>query len=648
MIRLLIHFAVFVLLSTLPLSAQVYTPRVTSDLLPDYTELSRFVDWHRWRGLPEAEKARAIWRFLCDYETGLFPVQGIYEDPDPGPEFAFFDERDVIKVLNVHGHGYCGLLSPTLDGVYAAAGFSDSRIFNMRENHHCVTEVFYDGGWHYFDMDLRGILLKTDGTVASLDEARTVPELWTDPPVKIEPFYPLDDKAKMFESFAPCFLTPMYHWYKNGHTMDFVLRPGESLTRWWQPQGGRWHHPWPNPGGFNLRFLTRKFNQEPRGLKSKHDGWSKWTHGNALFSYSPVLSESYEDFERGVYDCQGVKQTSRGVETAGDSAGRVSFEVRTPYIIVGRVYELDRPEKIDKAATLYYRSLGPATVKVSTDNGLTWSVVDRADHAGGKSSLVDLTPLVLGKYGFLVRFDLGSKSGLAELSLNTWCQLAPVSLPRVFKGANPLHFAAGDRYGHPTTVREIRLNLRDPDQLRRHLVSMNADYRPLRDRAKIKGELVLKVDSKPGTRIKWLTAGGYFHTYAGTKTVENRNAIYYSTAGPEGPWKKVAGPKVPEWVLSWHYGMDEDIILEEPAETVYLKYLGDPGLNQVWVYAHCLARSESSGDRVRVTHGYELEGRPVERTFELSRPGNYSIDCPGEPENRYIRFALESKPAAGD
>ncbi|MBT6628670.1 MAG: hypothetical protein HOB49_16780, partial [Gemmatimonadetes bacterium] len=147
----------------------VFSPRVTTDLQPDYTDVGRFANFSGWRDLPPAEKAVAIWRYITDRKTGLFPVQGIYEDDDPGPEYAFYDERDVSKVLNVHGHGYCGLLSPTLDGVFTHAGFADSRIIRMKENHHCVTEVFYDDAWHYFDVDLRGLLFKADGSVANLE-----------------------------------------------------------------------------------------------------------------------------------------------------------------------------------------------------------------------------------------------------------------------------------------------------------------------------------------------------------------------------------------------------------------------------------------------------------------------------------------------
>ena len=635
-----------IILSAATSRAQVYTPRVNNDRLPDYTDISRFVDFSQWRSLPQAAKAFELWSCLTDSVTGLYPIQGIYEDPDPGPEFSFFDERDLVKVLNVYGHGYCGLLSPTLDGVYAAAGFSDSRIFNMRENSHCVTEVFYDDGWHYFDMDLRGVLFRPDGMVASLKEAQTVRGLWTDPQIKIEPFYPLDDKAQMYQSFSGCFVTPMYHWYKNGHTMDFSLRPGETLTRYWRPQGSRWHDPWTNPGGFDLSFIRKKFEQEPRGLKSKHDGWSKWTHGNALFSYSPRLTDDYEDFERGVYDSQGVKLTAAGVESVPEKGRNyVVFEVRTPYIIVGKVHEIDRPDKIDDAAKLYFRSLGPLMVSVSTDNGLTWTGLGGVEYE--QSALLDLTRQVLGKYGYLVRFDFGAgRSGLAELILVTWCQLAPVSLPRVLEGENHFQFSLGDRHGYPSTVREVRLNLRDPAELARHAVSLSADYQPLRDSAKLKGEVVLKIDSKPNTVIKWFTAGGYFNTFTGKKAAKTANAIYYSTAGPTGPWNLAVKAKVPDWAAHWHYGMDEDVVLPNAVAAVWLKYAGDPGVNQIWVYAHCLPRALPDAATLRVTQAYTINGEPVERTFEFTGKQEYDIDCPGAVENSFIRFALPSQPAA--
>ena len=613
----------------------VYSPRLTTDSQPDYSDLRRFVDFSGWRDLPASEKAVAIWRYITDRQTGLFPVQGIYEDPDPGPEYAFYDERDVSKVLNVHGHGYCGLLSPTLDGIFTHAGFEDSRIIRMKENHHCVTEVFYDGGWHYFDVDLRGMLYKPDGSIASLQEACSTRSLWVDPPVASEPFYPLDDKEKMFESFARCRLERLHGWFKNGHTMDFVLRPGESLTRYWDPQG-RWFHPWPAAGGFNMDFLRRRFSTEPRGLKCKHPDWATWSYGNGLWVYAPTLREGFTDLAQGAREQEGAHLTGRGLETT--DGGHVTFAVQSPYIIVGEVEEMGPPALIHGAATVSYQSLGSTTASVSTDDGFTWQAV--GGTVGAARTLVDLTPHVVGRYGYQLRFDLPEGSGLAALRVETWTQLSPPSLPRLHAGANRLHFATSDRYGHHTSVKEIRLNLREPAQLERYLVRLDGDYQPLREAAKIRGEVVLKVEAPSGAPIQWLTAGGYFHSHLGSRTDENRNAILYSVDGEDGPWEEICHGEVPAWVEFWHAGMDGDAVLDEAVEAVYLKYVGDPGLNQIWIYAHCLEPAAPSP--IKVTHGYELDGERTEEMFVFEEDSDYAIDCPSEPTNRYLRFGVDS------
>lgn len=615
-----------------------FSPYITTDRLPDHGDLTRFGQFPAWRDLPAAEKAIAMFRYMANRETGLYPVQGIYEDPDPGPAYSFYDERDLVKAMNVHGHGYCGLLSHILDGAYAHAGFEDSRIQGMDANHHTVTEVFYDGAWHYFDLDLRGMLIRDDGSVADLKDACAVRSLWTDPPAGVTPFYPGDyEKEKMFEGFAACKTTPEYRWYKNGHTMDVALRPGESLTRWWQPQGSRWFHPWPNPGGFDLEFLTRRFNEPPRGIKCKHRDWSVWAQGNALFSYTPNLSSDSDDFEAGAYDFEGVETSPDGLMS---SEGFATFEVRTPYIIVGEVKEMGPPAEIEGAAQLSYRSLGPVVVNVSTDNGLTWQVADRARTA--ESRAVDLTPHVLHTYGYLLRFDFGPESGLAKLDLHTWGQLAPVSLPRLFEGENRLSFNLGDRHGHSTTSKEIRLNLRDPAQLERHLVRLDGSYEPLRHLSKIEGEAVIKVNAKPRTQIRWLTAGGYFNTHHGPDADKNRNAIEWSTSGPEGPWTRLDAPDVPDWVRHWHYGIDGDIVLDDPAETVYLKYTGDPGLNQIWVYAHCEPLSANRVTPVHITHGFTIDGEITEVSHTFAEPTEYTITCPSQPENCFLRLSVDT------
>ncbi len=85
----------------------------------------------------------------------------------------------------------------------------------------------------------------------------------------------------------------------------------------------------------------------------------------------------------------------------------------------------------------------------------------------------------------------------------------------------------------------------------------------------------------------------------------------------------------------WHYGMDEDVMLDEPADKVWLKCVGKPGVNQIWVYAHCLPEN-GAGRSVELTHGYKLDGELVEKKFTFDGQEEYLVECPAEPENVYL------------
>ena len=163
----------------------------------------------------------------------------VNDGPDPWGEYSTV--RDPVKLTNVYGVGYCGIFGPTLDGVFHGIGFERGRAFGVSGWNHCTTEVWYDGGWHYFDLDVRGALRKPDGTIASLAEARRDRSLWVDPARPIRPFFPKDhDKGRVFEIYRDSRIDYFYRWFQSGHVMDFRLRQGETFTRWWRPHGGRW------------------------------------------------------------------------------------------------------------------------------------------------------------------------------------------------------------------------------------------------------------------------------------------------------------------------------------------------------------------------------------------------------------------------
>jgi len=262
----------------------IVSPRITVEGQPDYSDLGRFVAFFKNQGLSQQDLAIALWRHLSGTETGLYHFNEIFESAET--DYALGNSRDALKNLNVHNHGFCGIQGPVLEGVFRAAGF-DARSFSVPAWSHVATEVFYDGQWHYFDLDLRGALLRPDGVIASAAEARGNKDLWNEAR-GIEPFFPnVLPKSIGFDKFSAQPLDLQYHWSTTGWTTDHVLRPGESLTRWWQNQGGRWHHS-PTYTGWMRDLLE----QPPRGIKPNHADFSIWGVGSALLRYQPDLTDA--------------------------------------------------------------------------------------------------------------------------------------------------------------------------------------------------------------------------------------------------------------------------------------------------------------------------------------------------------------------
>ena len=67
-------------------------------------------------------------------------------------------------MLNIYGHNTCGNDSICLAGLWKTAGL---KVAPARLVGHCVTQVFYDGGWHLFDGDMHSLyLLRDNETIA--------------------------------------------------------------------------------------------------------------------------------------------------------------------------------------------------------------------------------------------------------------------------------------------------------------------------------------------------------------------------------------------------------------------------------------------------------------------------------------------------
>ena len=387
-----------------PAIAKVTCVRVTSEHTADTTDLQRFRQFGQWKDKTGNELALAVWKYLSDYETGLYHFNEVLDGSDPFDEYATV--RDPLKILNVYNMAYCGIFGPVLDGIFQGVGFEQGRAFGLERWNHCATEVWYDGGWHYLDVDVRGVLLGSDGTVASLQQAQQDRNLWVAPAKPIEPFFPKDeDKAKLFDIYHDSHVDYYYRWFQGSHTMDFYLRQGESFTRWWTPQGGRWHH---LPRYSQTKWVRELIATPPVGMKPNHRDFTRWNHGNGLFHYAPRLSGDSTDFRDGAYAVRNLAPGEGGLHLINAGDAEVVFEVFTPYIIVAKINDLDDPNDDAEASVVTVDAAVPLDLAVSLDHGLTWQ---QAGKVQSGRNAVDLTRLVRGTYGYLLRLSAAGERG---------------------------------------------------------------------------------------------------------------------------------------------------------------------------------------------------------------------------------------------
>jgi len=617
--------------------AKVACIRLTSEHTADVTDLKRFRQFHQWKDKTGNDLSIAVWQYLCGYETGLYHFNEILEGRDTFDEYATV--RDPLKILNVYNMAYCGIFGPVADGIFQGIGFEQGRSFGVELWNHCATELWYDQAWHYFDLDVRGILVEADGIVASLDEARQNRSLWTNPPIKIEPFFPKDeDKNKVFEIYRDSKIHYYYRWFEGSHTMDFYLRQGESFTRFWKPQGGRWNH---LPRYNQTKWIKDLILTEPVGPKPNHRNFTRWNHGNGLFRYAPDLSEKSTDFKDGIYTADNLVPGKEGLHLKQAGKAHVVFEVFTPYIIAAKINDMEDFSDDSEASVVTMESFLPVDAAVSLDNGITWAAAGKFEP-GAKVNL-DLTNKVKNTYGYLLKLSTTGKESAAAIryiTIDTWVQVAPISLPRLKQGKNHLQYKLGDRYGLLTIPMLVNTNTADPADLRKHLIAMPEDYEPERHTCRIKGDAILRLAAPAGMKIAWFSTGATFRTYQGQQAGKTDNRIAYSVGRPAN-FKEIYKSSVPTWTNHWRYNRDTDIVLDKPAEQVYVKFTGNPGLNIIRACLHLLPK-QTPKTNLHIVHGFRINGQLQTKTIDLDRPDDYTVECENRPENVFIEMAVPS------
>ena len=421
------------------LAAQVYSPKLLREGQPDSSDLKKFVQTiyeHADAQTPRA-KAEAIWRFFLT--DGRFVKPGyFYHIAGWAYEEPYGEVLDPIKLLNSYGFGLCYHLAPLLQSVFEAGGFEDARTWFLTG--HTVTEVFYDGKYHYFDSDMMGYNVVGEESfrgerVASVRDLEQHPNIIlgkllasneTRPGTVDNPWYPADVRAKAMGDLAGLFSSSEDNYlysgtrYAAGHSMDFVLRPGETLIRYFAPE---------EPGLFYLPY--------------KFDG-HKWTEFPQEISQYNIRTE---DGPRSQKDnrswATGRIEYNPPTAVTQDQAVTV-IHMPSPYVIIDGRFSMTAD--MDSAdASLRFET--------STD-GIAWQQAGelRGPHHGtwatepavlAKTEHGRLTA-VSGSYGYDVKITkAGAAVDVRALHLVSRIQLNPRTLPYLQSGENQFVYSSG-------------------------------------------------------------------------------------------------------------------------------------------------------------------------------------------------------------
>ena len=83
--------------------------------------------------------------------------------------------------------------------------------------------------------------------------------------------------------------------------------------------------------------------------------------------------------------------------------------------------------------------------------------------------------------------------------------------------------------------------------------------------------------------------------------------------------------------------------LDAPAPLIYLRYAGEPGVNNLRIYRHAVEEQLAAESPVVVTHTWKEVGELKSQAVELPEPGPYEIATQAEPINVSIEMAIPSE-----
>ncbi|MFO7897509.1 MAG: hypothetical protein R6V58_00440 [Planctomycetota bacterium] len=598
----------------------------------------------------DREKMVALWAYIA--HRPYYHWCEARENPEGTTELGVV--FDPIAAFNVHGTTICYQVADVLANLGDAGGIK-TRTRSVPG--HKVMEAFYDGAWHLFDAqyDLQSYFVADDGkTIISLaelckDAGKYIrkPKHPSDPFFQFDKyggkFWPWESKEYVIKKFyhpgVPANSEAYVPYLARGHTIHLDLRRGETLVRRFEP-AGKWFCP-ENFYDHWRRDLTQKW--VPKGPHDPRNPEHTYVNGELI--YEPDWAAHENNFTDGLWEGKGYVLKDGRVHPAGRGDCVVVFRVQTPYLVAGDPGRLDTDGDSTDGAVFeaeFLRKTWGAhnAVAVSTDNGRTWTEVWRNGNRGKPRTVrLDLTDLVEGTYGYLVKVTLRASSpdhaALGKLRMRTSLFLSPVPLPRIKPGRNRFRFSLEPGHGVMRIVPDLGSREtceRDFHELQD--LTYNSNYVRHLQPVKEDGHAVLEVAPPRGTRVERLSVHLSLGLQPGSGDREAAEVLWATR--PRGKWTSVWKSDFSRRNQKWRWDETVEFALPEPAEKGYLKVRLRRrrwmSLNMIRVYAHTRRTSPTlPPGSIVVKHEWTEDGAAKSRTVRPDLDGQtYTVNAKGK------------------
>ena len=447
--------------------------KVLSDKVPDVSSLEAWQRSFIDAKMSDRDKGLAAWR-----STVMFQHQDA-----PPLEYLHNEQvvQDPIKVFNVYGYSFCSVACCDIAALARAAGL---KVRGWAINGHSVPEVYWQGAWHMLDASLINYFPKADGSIASVEDLLSAVKDWYDKhpeykerPSRLEefqrragwtgwrkgpdllarcPFYGAggywpagthgwcNTMQEYDGTYGPKRKPFLYEYgYSQGYQVNVQLRPGERLTRNWHNEGLHVNmHDKGTPGCLNLKTGSGALAYTP-----KFGDLAPGRIGNGRLEYRvPVTDGRYRSAALLVDNLDEHALKTKDAARAGS----LILRMPCPYVYLTGTLTF----------TAEVGAGGSVSVSYSDNHGLDWKEIARTRAAG--ENKVDLSPLVLRRYDYRLKFELrGAGAAITSLHIAHDIQHSQRPLPALGQGENTITFSAGAPEGTITIEGSANLASKD-------------------------------------------------------------------------------------------------------------------------------------------------------------------------------------------